>query len=696
MESDTVSEATQYDQMTQRSPEMDAVQAMLYGTFAVSVWDRGNDEFRPVWVNEAYTALTGYTAEEALALGEDLLRPGYRPALAEMVDDHSAGAQPIHASMPLVTAEGKSVDVPVSITVRKDPGTGRATRLIAVQREVATPSESLLPESHSRRALELVAKISELLVDFDEPKVLDSIARLVGRRLHTWVGFIVDAGVLRLSEDINEHVRARRTGAARGQTSTDLSDPVARLLARDSPDPVTLQMSEVFSSGSPAGQLVELVRSHVRVDAHSDRLLVYPLLGRGRTLGVMAALPEVAADHFGQDMQTVLYLCARRVGMALDNAQLHYGEHQLVETLQRSMLPDQSQIEDLDVWTYYTPSSEHAQVGGDWYDVTQLPEDITVLVIGDVAGHDIEAAAAMGQLRSVVRAFGADLHDPAEVLSRVDRIVDSMRIGRATSLIYATLSRVPDSADWELRYSRAGHMPGLLVRDGQVRELDGAGGRLVGFGATTRATAAERLHPGDVLVMYTDGLVERRNRPLPQGIAALREVLSRGEHRDAAMVGEMLVRELATDPEDDVAVVVMRIPEQISPSDGKGRQRHWRFPAAKESVRLAREAAAAACRAWGLRVHNAVELVVSELVANAVLHGGGTVTVNLVDTGEGVRVEVEDENPMPPVPLEIHPARVGGYGMHIVSRLADWGWRPSGAGKVVWARISPNLDGTGL
>ncbi|WP_434081572.1 PP2C family protein-serine/threonine phosphatase [Sanguibacter sp. Z1732] len=142
-----------------------------------------------------------------------------------------------------------------------------------------------------------------------------------------------------------------------------------------------------------------------------------------------------------------------------------------------------------------------------------LPDDAVVLVIGDVAGHDIEAAAAMGQLRSVVRAFAADLHDPGEVLSRVDRIVDSMRIGRVASLTYSILTPIDGGGDWELRYSRAGHLPGLLISDGEVRQLDGAGGRLVGFGATTRQSATERLRPGDVLVLYTDGLVERRDRP---------------------------------------------------------------------------------------------------------------------------------------------------------------------------------------
>src|SRR5699024_9639383 len=133
--------------------------------------------------------------------------------------------------------------------------------------------------------------------------------------------------------------------------------------------------------------------------------------------------------------------------------------------------------------------------------------------------------------------FAADVHDPAEVLARVDRTVDSMRMSRVASLTYATLTRIEGSDDWELRYSRAGHLPGLLVRDGQVRQLDGARGRLVGFGATTRQSATERLRPGDVLVMHTDGLVERRDRPLPQGVEALHEVLAGAEHRDAAMVG---------------------------------------------------------------------------------------------------------------------------------------------------------------
>ncbi len=672
------------------SAQQDATAALVEGSQAVGVWDWDGHDFMPVWVNDAFTKRTGYTLAQAREYGPALLAAEHRPLVAELYQ--STDSAPVLTTLSIRTATAEILDVPVSITVRLHPENGKPFRLIAAERTVELDLDDGADPSSPRRALELVMRISEILADFDEPKALEAIARILKRRLGMWCWFLVDDGVLHLADDINEHVRVRRTNPDRAPNVPQDQDPVAGLLAGRAISSVKLDLDATQVHGSQTAQLIELIRQDAGEVQLAGHVQVLPLMGRGRALGLMALVPLDLHIGGEDERQTIVELCARRVGMALENAHLHFGEHTMVEALQRAMLPELDQIDSLDVWTYYAPSSTHAQVGGDWYDVVRLEEDVIALVVGDVTGHDIEAAAAMGQLRSVVRAFAADLHEPDEVLTRVDRIVDSMRMGKVASLIYATLTQSEDqSPSWELRYSRAGHLPGLLVRGGEVRQLDGAGGHLIGFGAVERQTAVERLQPGDVLVMYTDGLIERRDRPTPRGLDELQKVLTGLDPTDAASVGELLLRELAESPEDDVAVVVTRVPEPSAGNVGSTRRRHWKFPAAKESVRLARRAASATSRSWEVASSSAVEIVVSELVANAVMHAWGTVGLSLVDTGEGIRVEVEDDNPMPPTPAEMHPSRVGGYGMHIVARLADWGWRPSGAGKVVWARIDENL-----
>lgn len=386
---------------------------------------------------------------------------------------------------------------------------------------------------------------------------------------------------------------------------------------------------------------------------------------------------------------TLLDLVSRRVGMAIDNVRLYAREHQLAETLQRAMLPEQVEIPGLDVWTFYAPTSEHAQVGGDWYDVLQINDGVAGLVIGDVVGHDIEAAAAMGQLRSVVRSYAFELTSPGTVLERVDQLLVGMRIPRSASLVYATL-RQADESSWEIQYSRAGHLPPLLVRDGQVHQLSGAGGALIGFGSRSRATATETLVPGDALIFYTDGLIERRDRSLRDGLAALVEASERVTAMDAAGIGEELLARLADAPEDDVAVVVVRVPDpgaDTSASTLSPRSRRWLLPSEPASIGRARHAVLRTCQVWEIRDVANAELVVSELVANAVLHGWGHIALRLFDTGDGLRIEVEDSNPSPPVTTDGHANRMGGYGMQIVERLADWGWRPSGTGKLVWAKV---------
>ncbi|GHS89382.1 hypothetical protein AGMMS50218_15540 [Actinomycetota bacterium] len=356
------------------------------------------------------------------------------------------------------------------------------------------------------------------------------------------------------------------------------------------------------------------------------------------------------------------------------------------------MLPEQADVDGLDVWSYYAPNSEHAQVGGDWYDVLQITPDVVGVVIGDVVGHDVEAAAAMGQLRSVVRSYAYEVTDPGPVLERVDQLVAGMRIPRAAGLVLTTLTRT--ATGWDLAYSRAGHLPALHVRRGEGTLLDAAGGSLIGFGARSRQTARTTLLPGDVLVFYTDGLIERRSRPLRDGLRELTQVAAAATAIDAAGIGEELLSRLADSPEDDVAVVVVRVPD---PQDGAAgavspRSRRWLLPSEPASIGRARHAVLRTSQAWDLADVASAELVVSELVANAVLHGWGHIALRLFDTGDGLRIEVEESNPTPPVTTDGHPGRVGGYGMQIVERLADWGWRPSRGGKLVWAKLRPTAE----
>ena len=161
---------------------------------------------------------------------------------------------------------------------------------------------------------------------------------------------------------------------------------------------------------------------------------------------------------------------------------------------------------------------------------------------------------------------------------------------------------------------------------------------------------------------------------------------------DAAGVGEELLSRLADAPQDDIAVVVVRVPDPAAPpvvEDEQGRRRRWSLPSEPGSIARARHAVLRSCEAWGIPVRQSAELVVSELVANAVLHGWGHLVLRLFDVGGALRIEVEDANPAPPVSVDGHEGRVGGYGMRIVERLAEWGWEPTAHGKLVWAVVDP-------
>lgn len=676
----------------------------------VVVAQHADGSWRVLMANDAAVELSGISRNRLLQGGRELLElTGIDENGARELAQAFAGGRPARVTTLVGRADGIRLWAELDLSPLDVPASdwrlwAAVVRDVSAQVENAKLEQVRLDiERRARLALSIVARVSDLLQEPDSADVLRAIADLITRQVVAWSGFFVLGRELEEVEAIVDHPDVRR----RRVTAEDLAqDPVLDLLEGTTMRTVRLEPGETGQPGTVTAELLERLRPRLdEMPSAEGSVLVLPVLGRQRTLALFVALPhrgptaarisgvptlgvgEEAIAILPDEVGTVLELVARRVGMAMDNAQLYVREHTLAETLQRSMLPEQADVPGLDVWTYYAPNVEHAQVGGDWYDVVHLDEETVAVVIGDVVGHDVEAAAAMGQLRSVVRAYAQELVDPGTVLGRVDSLLTGMRIPRTASLVYATLSRRGEDA-WDLAYSRAGHLPGLLVREEEVTTLDGAGGPLIGYGGAGRATARAEVLPGDVLVFYTDGLVERRDRGMREGLDALIELSSAVQAPDAAGVGEELLQ-LADAPEDDVAVVVIRVPGgRDETRDGAApRRRRWQLPADAASIGRARHAVRRACEAWGITDVGAAELVISELMANAVMHGWGRIGLRLQATSDGLRMEVEDANPAPPVTREHHASRVGGFGMHIVDRLADWGWRPANGGKVVWARL---------
>lgn len=668
-----------------------------------------------VWVNDAFVRSLGYGVEGALArepavrqeLEQDPVRAGQLAAAL-------AAGQPFTPTFSLGRGDGTRFVCQVHLApVPTDDGSTPTSWVAAFQdmtEQLSHDAEQAAlveAERRERRSLGLIAQVSDLLMDVDDPHALREIAMLLRHGVVAWAGFFLNDRGLRAADGVDPAHPPSGKGHRHGGDVYRLDgraprpstpDVVQLLLDGDRDRPVEIQLDAGYPQNSASAWLAE----HVGTEGYRPsgggtvlpedrRAVVYPVPGRRRVLGLLAVLPRGGGGLRGVEPSTttVLELTARRVGLVLDNARLYDREHRLAETLQRAMLPQQAEVDGLDVWTYYAPNSENVQVGGDWYDVLQIAPDVVGVVIGDVVGHDVEAAATMGQLRSVVRSYSFDITTPGPVLERVDQLVAGMRVPRSAGLVLSTLTR--REGGWRLDYSRAGHLPVLHVRKGVATELRGAGGALIGFGGSGRSTSSVELEPGDVLVYYTDGLIERRDRGLRDGLAALAEVSSRITARDAAGIGEELLSRLADHPEDDVAVVVVRVPDpgDLVERARSPRRRRWSLPSEPASIGRARHAVVRTCQAWEIPDAANAELVVSELVANAVLHGYGHVSLQLYDTGDGLRIEVEDGNPAPPVTTDGHPGRVGGFGMQIVERLADWGWRQSRGGKLVWAKVRP-------
>jgi DNA-binding response OmpR family regulator/anti-sigma regulatory factor (Ser/Thr protein kinase) len=356
-------------------------------------------------------------------------------------------------------------------------------------------------------------------------------------------------------------------------------------------------------------------------------------------------------------------------------------EHKIASELQSSLLPDTDvQAESLRLAAYYRAGVEGTQVGGDWYDVVELGARRTALVLGDVMGRGVQAAAVMGQLRSAVRAYARLDLPPADVLEHLDGVVRELGDENIVTCIYAVF----DPYDRTLTYANAGHLPPLVrAHQGEVLRLGGAESAPLGTVLGPVVEQQVTLADGDVLVLYTDGLVERRDLDIEAGVDTLgRRLLGLIGPIDRDAPGRLADAMLPDGPEDDVALLLA----QVEVADAESTV-SFQVPLELAAVAQIRHAAGRVLDRWGIeaQLRGETSLLLSELTTNALLHGRAPVEVRLSRGRRHLTLEVHDGAATLPRRARPDEDDEHGRGLLLVSLMAQrWGTRPTPHGKAVW------------
>ncbi|GLZ55165.1 hypothetical protein Acsp07_47820 [Actinomycetospora sp. NBRC 106378] len=507
----------------QRHLEMMRDRAVVATELSFTISDPGREQNPLVWVNPAFTRLTGYDLDEVLGRNCRFLQgPNTDPTSISRIRAALADERPITEVLLNYRRDGTAFWNQVSISPVFDGG-GRVVNFVGVQADV---TERVMVENERRAALAAAEETREqlrLLTDstaamtasLDSGGAARALARIV-------VPALADYCCVDLLDEVGDPSSSTRVAVNhRDDSKTGTVSALGRWITptEDGDDPV----DRVLAGGAPS-LLPELpvrpegLRDDPELIAHYEQLrprsaIVVPLRARGQVLGALTLGTELPYGR--RYSQRDLYLAsdlAARAGLAVDNARLYAREHGAAETLQRSLLPAVPEVPGLVVASRYLAATDGAQVGGDWYDLLPLPDGAVGIAVGDVVGHDLRAAAAMGELRGVLRSYAWEGLGPDAVIDRCNDLVQGMHMAAAmATAVFGRLERPQDGGDgWILGYCNAGHPPPLLRRgDGSVELLTGNLSPLIG---ATRAAARDctevHLHPGDLLVLHTDGLIE--------------------------------------------------------------------------------------------------------------------------------------------------------------------------------------------
>ncbi|MCZ2830335.1 SpoIIE family protein phosphatase [Modestobacter sp. VKM Ac-2986] len=551
-----------------------AHRSVLASGLTLAISDPTADDDPLIWVSPSFEQLTGYTSAEALGRncrflqGRDTdpeplatLRAGL--AREETVSTtvlnyrHDGSAFYNHLVIsPVFDAEGV---VTHRVSVQSDV---TAQVLAARERDVARAAVE--EARRAEAAAEEAGRFGRLLLTMSEAltatTTLQDVAATVTGVLAPELG--ASSGGLLIADPARTSLEFVTTVAM----PADLDASWSRIgWDEDAPLAVAVRTRQTVFHRDVAA----LKAAHPGVTAHAE----LPAMGASINLPLLAGADVVGAIVLIWDspmelppqQRTALQALARYTAQAVQRASLLADRRSAVEVLQQSLLTQLPEPDHLELRSRYVPAAVGESVGGDWYDAVVLPDGATALVIGDVTGHDVAAAAHMGQLRGLLRAFAYDRVDPpAEIVGRLDRAVEGLHVEGLATLVLARIEQTPEDAEQglrRLRWTNAGHPPPILLRpDGSTQVLETTPELMIGVRPDARRNDhTQVLAPGATLLLYTDGLIERRGRDLDEGIVDLRRTLT--ECVDCTLeelLDHLLAELVGSSPQDDCALLAVR------------------------------------------------------------------------------------------------------------------------------------------
>ncbi|MFF5983001.1 SpoIIE family protein phosphatase [Streptomyces olindensis] len=439
------------------------------------------------------------------------------------------------------------------------------------------PESAGRPLSELERLALLAETTTQLTSTLDVDQALQRLVALVVPRLADWA--VIDL--------ITERDEVWRSAVVHADGDRlvhheDLEGPMPPV-PEESPMPLSRALRGVASTLAGPGTYRRTPDSGIAVEQRRlfdttgmHSAAIAPLRSTREVLGALTLGRAENAVAFTPADLPLIEDIARRAGLALDNARLYQRQRKVAETMQNHLLPQMPGVPGLEMTVRYLPAPDASQVGGDWYDAFPLSDGSTALAVGDVVGHDLEAAAGMAQIRNMLRAYAwSQKEPPSRIVQRLDEAMQHITDVAMATMVFARIEPAADG-HWRLSWTNAGHPPPLLVsRDGLTDYLTDGHGILLGTQAgVPRPDATALLPPGATLVLYTDGLIESPRHTLDEGLSRLRQHAAALAHRPLASFTDQLLRRVRpAGNDDDVALLALRAPGRKAADGVRGHGR---------------------------------------------------------------------------------------------------------------------------